>query len=129
MNLLALIQRLRTLDLSAQPQLEAKLRWMLLDSWACAVAGSRAAPVAALAARLPPFVTPVLLYVNAPAEVVAAAGAAVRPAAGHKRIVDGRDRGPMWPLPSALQGKHAWRRACHGKAVNGEQRNGQLHAS
>ena len=31
-----------------------------------------AARAAALAARLPPFVTPVLLYVNAPAEVVAA---------------------------------------------------------
>ena len=38
MNLLALIQRLRTLDMSAQAQLEAKLRWMLLDCWACAVA-------------------------------------------------------------------------------------------
>ena len=66
MDLLALIQRLRTLDLSAQPQLEAKLRWMLLDSWACAVAGSRAAPVAALAARLNPSPVPGQLLVPGP---------------------------------------------------------------
>ena len=66
MNLLALIQRLRTLDLSAQPQLEAKLRWMLLDSWACAVAGSRAAPVAALAAQLSPTPSPGRLWAPGP---------------------------------------------------------------
>lgn len=67
MDLLALIQRFRTLDLSAQPQLEAKLRWMLLDSWACAVAGSRAAPVAALAARLSPAPAPGRLWAADPA--------------------------------------------------------------
>ena len=64
--MLALIQRLRSLDVQAQPQLEAKLRWMLLDTWACAVAGSRAAPVSALAARLSPSPAPGRLWAAGP---------------------------------------------------------------
>lgn len=54
MNLLPLVRRLRRLDIDANPALDAKLRWMLLDTWGCAVAGSQAAPVAALAGRLVP---------------------------------------------------------------------------
>ena len=53
MNLLSLVQRLRTLDFDEHPGLDLKLRWLLLDTWACVVAGSQAPPVAALAQRVP----------------------------------------------------------------------------
>ncbi|MFD0668723.1 MmgE/PrpD family protein [Ramlibacter sp. MAHUQ-53] len=54
MNLEALVARLRSADPQAHPALDAKLRWMLLDTWGCVVAGSQAAPVAALACQLAP---------------------------------------------------------------------------
>lgn len=51
MNLTAVIHHMRHLDLDAHPEVDARLRWMLLDTWACIVAGSRAASVAELARR------------------------------------------------------------------------------
>lgn len=58
MNLIERIHHLRSLDIEAHPALDAKLRWMLLDTWGCAVAGSQAGPVAALARHLTPAPVP-----------------------------------------------------------------------
>lgn len=62
MNLTAVIHHMRYLDWPSHSEVDARLRWMLLDTWACVVAGSPAAPVTEWAARVASDVQPGQLW-------------------------------------------------------------------
>lgn len=66
MNLPAVIHRMRHLDWGAHPEVDVRLRWMLLDTWACIVAGHPAASVTGLAARMAAGVKPGQLWTSGP---------------------------------------------------------------